>query len=155
MLKHLTLTSILAFNLILNSTAQDTTNQLNKNVPDSASVKIQNQGSSPADSTTVEEKPQNNITTGGSSTNHTSPYTTSFKKDGPVIIAGVGLTALGTVLIKNKKDLTIDQLNAKTRDKVPFFDWGNIGYYSQQVDKDSYVPFHASFGLLVDVLLLN
>lgn len=84
-----------------------------------------------------------------------TPYATSFKKDAPVIIAGVGLTALGAALIRNKKDLTMDELSGKTRDKVPFFDRGNVGYYSQKADKDSYVPFHISFGLPILTLLLD
>jgi len=84
-----------------------------------------------------------------------SPYYLSFKKDFPVILGGVGLTGLGAILIKNKKDLTMEELNGKTRDKVPFFDRGNVGYYSQKADKDSYVPFHISFGLPVVALLLN
>ena len=84
-----------------------------------------------------------------------SPYKTSFKKDGPVIIAGVGLTALGVVLIKDKRDLTMEELNNKTRDKVPFFDRGNVGYYSKKADKDSYVPFHLAFGAPALGLLFN
>jgi membrane-associated phospholipid phosphatase len=84
-----------------------------------------------------------------------TPYATSFKKDAPVIIAGVGLTALGAALIRNKKDLTPEELNSKTRDDVPFFDRGNVGYYSQKADKDSYVPFHISFGLPILTLLLD
>lgn len=84
-----------------------------------------------------------------------TPYTTSFKKDAPVIIAGVGLTAMGAALIRNKKDITMDELSGKTRDKVPFFDRGNVGYYSQKADKDSYVPFHISFGLPILTLLLD
>lgn len=84
-----------------------------------------------------------------------SPYHTSLKVDGPIIVAGVGLTYLGTTLIKNKKDLTPAELATKTKDKVNWFDRGNAGYYSEQADKDSYVPFKLSFAWPVVMALLN
>lgn len=84
-----------------------------------------------------------------------SPYKTSFKVDGPIVVAGIGLTALGTTLIGNKRDLTPAEVAAKTRDKVPFFDRGNAGYYSEKADKDSYIPFQYSFALPVVMVLAN
>lgn len=84
-----------------------------------------------------------------------SPYTTKFKVDGPIIIGGIGLTALGTYLIGQKKNLTAAEVARKTRDKVPFFDRGNAGYYSERADEDSYIPFHASFALPVVLSLAN
>ncbi len=85
----------------------------------------------------------------------TSPYYMSFKVDGPIIGAGIGLTAFGTYLISQKNDLTDAQLATKTRDKIPFFDRGNAGYYSEKADRDSYVPFKFSFALPVALMLLN
>lgn len=87
--------------------------------------------------------------------NSGSPYHTSFKVDGPIIIAGLGLTYLGTTLISGKKDLTAIQLATKTKDKLPFFDRGNAGYYSEKADEDSYVPFKLSFAWPVVMGLLN
>ncbi len=87
--------------------------------------------------------------------NSTSPYTISLKKDGPIIVAGIGLTALGTYLIGQKDSLTNTQLALKTRDKVTFFDRGNAGYYSEKADQDSYVPFKFSFAWPVVMALLN
>jgi membrane-associated phospholipid phosphatase len=84
-----------------------------------------------------------------------SPYKTSFKVDGPIILAGIGLTALGTNLISKKKPLTDAQLAAKSRDDIPFFDRGNAGYYSEKADDDSYIPFQYSFALPVAFMLLN
>jgi hypothetical protein len=84
-----------------------------------------------------------------------SPYHTCFVKDGAIIAGGIGLTALGTVLIKNKSDLTPAQLAAKTRDKIPFFDRGNAGYYSKKADDASYIPFQASFVMPVLMGLIN
>ncbi len=89
------------------------------------------------------------------SDNTSSPYTVTFKKDVPVIAAGLGLTALGTYLISKKDSLTNTQLAAKTRDKVPFFDRGNAGYYSVKADEDSYVPFKLSFAWPVVMALIS
>jgi membrane-associated phospholipid phosphatase len=89
------------------------------------------------------------------SQNSTSPYKVTFKKDAPIIAAGIGLTALGTYLIGQKDSLTNAQLAAKTRDKVPFFDRGNAGYYSEKADDDSYIPFKLSFAWPVVMALIN
>lgn len=84
-----------------------------------------------------------------------SPYHTSFKKDAPIIGVGLGLTALGVSLIQNKDTLTYAELATKTRDKVPFFDRGNVGNYDKKIDKDSYIPFNASFAMPVIMMLIN
>ncbi len=84
-----------------------------------------------------------------------SPYSTSLKSDGPIIAAGVGLTVLGTTLIANKDSLTLAELKTKTVDKIPFFDRGNAGFYSEQANDDSYLPFFASFGMPVVMVLIN
>lgn len=85
----------------------------------------------------------------------TSPYKTSLIKDGLVITAAAGVTLLGYVLIKNKKDLTPAELAGKTKDKLPFFDRGNAGYYSPQVDKDSYILFDAAYAIPVLMTFIN
>jgi membrane-associated phospholipid phosphatase len=84
-----------------------------------------------------------------------SPYKTSFVKDGLVITAAVAATLVGYVLIKNKKDLTPDQLAMKTKDKLPFFDQGNAGSYSAQANKDSYILFDASYAIPVAMIFIN
>lgn len=84
-----------------------------------------------------------------------SPYTTSFKTDGPIIAAGLGLTVLGYSLITNKKDLTLAELANKKKENIPFFDRGSAGFYSEKADKDSYIPFQASFALPLVMLLVN
>ena len=83
------------------------------------------------------------------------PYKTSFRKDAPVVIAGIGLSVLGLKLIQNKDNLTDAELATKTYDKVPGFDRGNAGYYDDKINDDSYLPFHASFAMPVVMLLLN
>lgn len=82
------------------------------------------------------------------------PYKTSFKRDAPIIAVGVGLTYLGNTLIKNKDPLTIAELATKTRDKIPSFDRGNAGYYSESINRGSYIPFLGSFAVPL-VMLLN
>lgn len=84
-----------------------------------------------------------------------SPYHTSLISDGAIIIGGVGSTGLGVSLIQGKNDLTPAQLATKTRDKVPFFDRSSAGFYSAQADKDSYIPFKASFAMPVLMALIN
>ena len=84
-----------------------------------------------------------------------SPYHTSFAKDGAIIVGGIGLTALGVKLINDKENLTASELATKTKANVPFFDRGNVGFYSQRADDDSYIPFQASFAMPVLMALIN
>jgi len=84
-----------------------------------------------------------------------SPYKTSLIKDGLVIAAATGATLLGYELIKNKRDLTAAELAGKTKDKLPFFDRGNAGYYSPQANKDSYILFDASYALPLLMILAD
>lgn len=84
-----------------------------------------------------------------------SPYKLNWLADAPIIVGGIGLNALGVKLIANKKPLTDVELATKTRDKVPFFDRGNAGFYSEKADDDSYLPFHASFAMPVLMALVN
>lgn len=86
---------------------------------------------------------------------HTSPYRTKFKVDAPIIAGGIGLTYLGVRLINDKSDLTPTQLDVESKRSVPFFDRGNVGYYSEKADKDSYIPFHAAFAMPVVMMLVN
>ena len=90
-----------------------------------------------------------------SSDARTSPYKVTFKKDAPIIAAGIGLTVFGTYLISKKDSLTNTQLARKTKDRVPFFDRGNAGYYSEKADRDSYVPFKISFAWPVVMALID
>jgi len=84
-----------------------------------------------------------------------SPYTVHWKKDIPINLGLIGLNVLGLQLVNNKKDLTPAQLAAKDRDKVPFFDRGNLGYFDERIDKASYTPFYASFAWPVVMMLAD
>ena len=92
---------------------------------------------------------------GDISTKALTPYHTSLVNDGLIIAAAAGVNLLGYELIKNKKNLTMDQLAGKTRDNLPFFDRGNAGYYSHQADRDSYILFTGSYAIPVAAALLD
>ncbi|MEJ7780440.1 MAG: phosphatase PAP2 family protein [Daejeonella sp.] len=83
-----------------------------------------------------------------------SPYETSLKVDGPLILGSLGLGYLGLSMIKNKEALTTAELAAKSKDDVNGFDRFTAGNFSERADKDSYIPFYASFAAPV-VMLLN
>jgi membrane-associated phospholipid phosphatase len=108
-----------------------------------------------ADNTTIQFAPNYKQAMLPQDGRYPSPYKMSWKVDLPITVAGIGLSYLGTQLINNKRDLTELEVRAKTRDKLPFFDRGNAGYYSEKADEDSYLGFHASFALPVAMVLLN
>lgn len=83
-----------------------------------------------------------------------SPYKTSLKADGPIIIGSLGLGYLGIRMIKNKESLTMAEVLAKSPEDVNGFDRFSAGDFSEKADKDSYIPFYASFAAPV-VMLLN
>ncbi|MES3019105.1 MAG: phosphatase PAP2 family protein [Bacteroidota bacterium] len=83
-----------------------------------------------------------------------SPYKTSLKADGPIILGSLGLGYLGLNMIKNKDGLTAAEAAMKTPDDVNGFDRFSAGDFSDRADKDSYIPFYASFAAPV-VMLLN
>lgn len=87
-------------------------------------------------------------------TRNESPYTTRFAVDGPIIGAGLGLTALGLSLVQNKKPLTEAEVLAMSKNDVNGFDRFSAGYYSDKANDDSYLPFYGAFAMPV-VALLN
>lgn len=82
-------------------------------------------------------------------------YTTKFKVDAPIIVAGVGLSYLGVRLIQDKKPLTAAEVAQRTKDKVPFFDRSSAGWYSEKANDDSYQPFYFSFAAPIAMVLIN
>jgi hypothetical protein len=85
----------------------------------------------------------------------TFPYEISFKKDGLIIASAIGVGALGYLLIDNKHDITLGELNNKSPDNLPFFDRWSAGYYSKKADKHSYTIFYASYLYPVLGMFLN
>lgn len=83
-----------------------------------------------------------------------SPYKTSFKVDAPVIIGGLGLSYLGFTMIQNKDPLTEAEVASLSKSDVNFLDRSIAGNYSKKANDASYIPFYASFGMPV-VMLLN
>jgi membrane-associated phospholipid phosphatase len=84
-----------------------------------------------------------------------SPYKTSFRVDGPVLAAGLGLTFLGYNMIVNKDGLTTEELANKKIEDIPWFDRGNAGYYNDKANDASYIPFYASFGIPLVASLID
>jgi len=84
-----------------------------------------------------------------------SPYKTSWRKDGWITLGLIGVNAGGLYLIQNKKDLTPAQLAMKSRDDVPSFDRGNVGYFDEKANDASYIPFYASFAWPVAMMLID
>lgn len=82
-----------------------------------------------------------------------SPYTTRFVVDGPIIGAGLGLTALGLSMIQNKDPLTETEVLALSKNDVNGFDRFSAGYYSDKANDDSYLPFYAAFAMPVASML--
>jgi membrane-associated phospholipid phosphatase len=167
-MKRLITYGLAAFTFLSIANAQDT---IAKTSPDTVAATNQtdsaataapaNVGVSTQPHTTTFNTATSSNTTGAtlqnnfSGSKYPSPYKVTFKTDAPIIVAGIGLTFLGTRLIANKDSLTNAQLATKTKDKLPFFDRGNAGYYSLKADENSYIPFKLSFGLPVVLALLN
>ena len=82
-----------------------------------------------------------------------SPYRTSFKVDAPIIAAGVGLSAYGLTLMKNKEGLTLEEINTQTREDVNSFDRFSAGWDSESADFYSDFPFYGSFAAPLGLLL--
>jgi membrane-associated phospholipid phosphatase len=83
-----------------------------------------------------------------------SPYQTDLLKDGIWITTGIGLNVMGLILIQNKDPLTLEELNALSKDDIWGVDRWSAGYYSERANSDGYIPFYASF-VLPFALLLN
>lgn len=83
-----------------------------------------------------------------------SPYKLNWAVDGPYLAGSLGLNVLGLKLIQNKDDLTMAELEAKSKEDVFIIDRWAAGNYSESADELSYIPFHASFAMPL-LLLLN
>lgn len=82
-----------------------------------------------------------------------SPYETDLLKDGIWVTTGVGLNVLGVLLIQNKDALTEIELSNLSREDVWKIDRWAAGNYSEQANKDSYIPMFGSFALPLALLL--
>lgn len=82
-----------------------------------------------------------------SQNNPDSPYEMDWTVDGLWIGAGLGLNALGFVLIQNKAGLTEEELSMLSKEDINSIDRGFAGNYSPEADELSYIPFYASFAM--------
>lgn len=83
-----------------------------------------------------------------------SPYKTSLKVDGPIIAAGMGLSAYGLSLMQDKESLTVEEIMELDKNDVNGFDRFSAGNYSESADNISDIPFYGAFATPL-VLLLN
>lgn len=82
-----------------------------------------------------------------------SPYETDLVKDGVWITTGVGLNALGVLLIQKKDALTEEQLNSLSKENLWKVDRWAAGNSSERANQDSYIPMFGSFALPLVLLL--
>ncbi len=76
-----------------------------------------------------------------------SPYEWNWVRDGIWTGASFGTSAYGLILIKNKDDITVEQVNALNKDDINVFDRWAAGNSSEDANKISDLPFAASFVL--------
>lgn len=81
-----------------------------------------------------------------------SPYQTDLVKDGIWITTGIGLNALGVLMIQNKAGLTEAEVQALDKEDIWKVDRWAAGKYSKKDDELSYLPFYASFALPIAFL---
>lgn len=85
---------------------------------------------------------------------NTSPYETDLLKDGVFITTGVGLNALGVLLIQNKPHLSESDLEKLSKEDIWKIDRWAAGNYSEKANSDSYIPMFGAFALPA-LLLIN
>lgn len=92
------------------------------------------------------------ICTSASSQEKKSPYQTDLLKDGIWIATGLGLNAVGVLMIQNKDPLTEAEVLALNKEDIWKIDRWAAGNYSKKDDELSYLPFYASFALPIAFL---
>lgn len=82
-----------------------------------------------------------------------SPYETDLWKDGAFITAGIGLNVLGLVLVQNKDELSLEELNNLSEEDIWGIDRWAAGNFSERANSDSYIPMYGAFALPFTLLL--
>lgn len=82
-----------------------------------------------------------------------SPYETDTWKDGAFITAGIGLNVLGLMLVQNKDELSLEELNNLSEEDIWKIDRWAAGNYSEQANSDSYIPMYGAFALPFTLML--
>ncbi|TDU34495.1 PAP2 superfamily protein [Gelidibacter sediminis] len=75
----------------------------------------------------------------------TSPYEWNWVKDGIWLGAGLGGSAYGLMLIQDKEDLTMAELNALNKEDISSINRWAAGYSSENASSISDIPFAISF----------
>lgn len=75
----------------------------------------------------------------------TSPYEWNWVKDGIWLGAGLGGSAYGLMLIQDKEDLTMAELNALKKEDISGINRWAAGYNSESASSVSDIPFAISF----------
>ncbi|MEO6347089.1 MAG: phosphatase PAP2 family protein [Aquaticitalea sp.] len=85
---------------------------------------------------------------------NTSPYEWKWVRDGIWTGAAFGTSAYGLMLIQNKEDISVAEVNALNKDNINFIDRWVAGNSSETANSISDIPFAASFilpfGMLFD-----
>lgn len=82
-----------------------------------------------------------------------SPYETDLWKDGAFITAGIGLNVLGLVIIQNKDELSMENLNNLSEEDLWKIDRWAAGNYSERANSDSYIPLYGALALPLALML--
>lgn len=84
----------------------------------------------------------------------TSPYEWDWVRDGIWTGTAFGTSAYGLMLIKDKDDISVEQVNALNKNDINGIDRWSAGYSSENANSISDIPFGASF-ILPFGLLFN
>lgn len=82
-----------------------------------------------------------------------SPYEIDPWEDGALITAGIGLNVLGLVIIQNKDELSMEELNNMSEEDIWGIDRWAAGNYSERANSDSYIPLYGSIALPFALML--
>lgn len=76
-----------------------------------------------------------------------SPYKTDLLTDGTIIVGAAGINAWGLLVIKDKKPLTEEKLNALNADDIWFVDRWSAGNYDENASNQSDIPLYTSLAI--------
>ena len=82
-----------------------------------------------------------------------SPYETDGWKDGAFITAGISLNVVGLILVQNKDELSLEELNNLSEEDIWGIDRWAAGNYSERANSDSYIPMYGAFALPFALML--
>lgn len=84
-----------------------------------------------------------------------SPYDLDWARDATWVGVGLGLNAAGVLLIQEKPDLTLEEINSLSKEDVFFIDRFAAGNYSPEASRLSDIPFYGSFAVAPLMMLID